>query len=101
MGEIPRALKEGLNPRSRFYCRIETSMTKLEEIEKDWNSQTYMEEFDSDHVDWLIDRVKVLTEALELAGGQLGNPNIGDACANACKTIAKALNATGDRPDEK
>jgi hypothetical protein len=30
-------------------------------------------------------------QALEKAGGQLGNPNIGDACANACKTISKAL----------
>lgn len=33
----------------------------------------------------------VAVKALELSGGQLGIPNINDACALACKTISVAL----------
>jgi hypothetical protein len=39
----------------------------------------------------LRNRIEELEAALIQAGGQLGNPNIQDACASACKTITKVL----------
>jgi len=44
-----------------------------------------------DQVDYLIQSLRFSVKSLETAGGQLGAPDIGDACANACKTISHAL----------
>lgn len=57
------------------------------------NPRAYKPDFyqaDSDRK-LLLEAIDVMHEALKHAGGQLGQPNIGDACASACKTISSAL----------
>jgi hypothetical protein len=41
--------------------------------------------------DYLVGLVESCAKCLERAGGQLGGPNIGDACANASRTISHGL----------